>query len=178
MDAFQAMQHHVTATFGSGDLTLAPNTFTQVQARYARYNFSDGVTRDRTDLEALFQIHSPASVKFRLGWRSNLMWHNGATTDFYSPETFQSHLALAQVSGRLGRPLEYSVEVGGGWQMEPGTPLENPIQVSGRLVWHPAENFRALIEVGRTTSSLDRVTADRNPYTRRVASIDIVYSFH
>ena len=178
MDAFQAIQHRVTATFGSGDLTLAPNTFTQLQARYARYNFSDGVTRDRTDLEGLFQIHSQASLKLRLGWRSNLMWHNGATTDFYSPETFQSHLALTQVSGRLARPLEYSLEVAGGWQMEPGTPLENPIQVSGRLAWHPAENFRALIEVGRTTSSLDRVTADRNPYTRRVASIGIVYSFH
>jgi tetratricopeptide (TPR) repeat protein len=178
MDAFQAMQHHVTATFASGDLTLAPNTFTQLQARYARYNFSDGVIRDRTDLEALFQIHSQASLKLRLGWRSNLMWHNGATTDFYSPETFQSHLALMQMSGRLARPLDYSVEVAGGWQMEPGTPLENPIQVSARLAWHPTENFRALIEVGRTTSSLDRVTADRNPYTRRVASIGIVYSFH
>jgi len=178
MDAFQAMQHHVTATFASGDLTLAPNTFTQLQARYARYKFSDGVIRDRTDLEALFQIHSQASLKLRLGWRSNLMWHNGATTDFYSPETFQSHLALMQMSGRLARPLDYSVEVAGGWQMEPGTPLENPIQVSARLAWHPTENFRALIEVGRTTSSLDRVTADRNPYTRRVASIGIVYSFH
>jgi hypothetical protein len=106
------------------------------------------------------------------------MWHDGSTSDFYSPETFQSHLALAQMSGRLARPLDYSVEVAGGWQMEPGTPLENPIQVSGRLAWHPTENFRALIELGRTTSSLDRVTADRNPYTRRVVSVGIVYSFH
>jgi len=178
MDAFRAVQNHVTANFASGDLTLAANTFTQLQARYARYNFSDGVTRDRTDLEALFQIHSQASFKLRLGWRSNLMWHDGSTSDFYSPETFQSHLALAQMSGRLARPLDYSVEVAGGWQMEPGTPLENPIQVSGRLAWHPTENFRALIELGRTTSSLDRVTADRNPYTRRVVSVGIVYSFH
>jgi len=178
MDAFQAVRNRVTATFASGDLTLAPTTFTQLQARYARYNFSDGVTRDRTDLEALFQIHSQASFKLRLGWRSNLMWHDGSTSDFYSPETFQSHLALAQMSGRLARPLDYSVEVAGGWQMEPGTPLENPIQVSGRLAWHPTENFRALIELGRTTSSLDRVTADRNPYTRRVVSVGIVYSFH
>lgn len=177
MDAFRATQNHVTATFASGDLTLAPNTFTQLQGRYARYDFSDGVRRDRTDLEALFQIHSQG-VKLRLGWRSNLMWHNGSTSDFYSPETFQSHLALAQISGRITRPLDYSVEVAGGWQMEPGTPLENPIQVSARLAWHPTDNFRALIEVGRTTSSLDRVTADRNPYTRRVASIGIVYSFH
>lgn len=178
MDAVQAVQHHVTGTFASGDVTLAPNTFTQVQARYARYNFSDGVIRDRTDLEALFQIHTQAGLKLRLGWRSNLMWHDGATSDFYSPETFQSHLALVQASGRIARPLDYSVEVAGGWQMEPGTPLENPIQVSARLAWHPTDNFRALIEVGRTTSSLDRVTADRNPYTRRVASIGIVYSFH
>jgi tetratricopeptide (TPR) repeat protein len=178
MDAFQAVRNHVTATFASADLTLAPTTYIQLQARYARYNFSDDVTRDRTDLEALFQIHSQAGFKLRLGWRSNLMWHDGSTSDFYSPATFQSHLALAQMSGRLARPLDYSVEVAGGWQMEPGTPLENPIQVSGRLAWHPTENFRALIELGRTTSSLDRVTADRNPYTRRVASVGIVYSFH
>jgi len=178
MDAFQAIQHHVTANFASGDVTLAPNTFTQLQARYARYDFSDGVRRDRTDLEALVQVHSQARLKLRLGWRSNLMWHDGSTSDFYSPETFQSHLAVAQMSGRLARPLDYSVEVAGGWQIEPGTPLENPIQVSARLAWHPTDNFRALIEVGRTTSSLDRVTADRNPYTRRVASIGLVYSFH
>lgn len=178
MDAVQAVQHHVTASFGSGDVTLAPNTFTQLQARYARYRFSDGVTRDRADLEALFQVHSQARMKLRLGWRSNLMWHDGSTLDFYSPETFRSHLAVAQVSGRLTRPLDYLVEVAGGWQMEPGTPLENPIQVSARLAWHPTDNFRALIEVGRTTSSLDRVTADRNPYTRRVASIGLAYSFH
>jgi len=178
MDAFQAVQNHVTATFASADITLAPSTFAQLQARYARYDFSDGVRRDRTDFEALFQLHSPARLKMRLGWRSNLMWHDGSTSDFYSPETFQSHLALGQVSGRLARTLDYQVEVAGGWQMEPGTPLENPIQVSSRLAWHPTDNFRALIEVGRTTSSLDRVTADRNPYTRRVASIGIVYSFH
>jgi tetratricopeptide (TPR) repeat protein len=178
MDAFQATQNHVTATFASGDLTLAPGTFSQLQARYARYDFSDGVRRDRADLEALFQLHSQAGLKLRMGWRSNLMWHDGSTSDFYSPETFQSHLAVAQVSGRLARPLDYWVEVGGGWQMEPGTPLENPIQISAHLAWHPTDNFHALIEVGRTTSSLDRVTADRNPYTRRVASIGIVYSFH
>jgi tetratricopeptide (TPR) repeat protein len=178
MDAFVAAQNHVTANFASGDLTLAPSTFAQLQARYARYNFSDGVTRDRVDLEALFQLHSQARLKLRMGWRSNLMWHDGATLDFYSPATFQSHLAVVQLSGRLTRPLEYWVEVGGGWQMEPGTPLENPIQVSANIAWHPTDNFRALIEVGRTTSSLDRVTADRNPYSRRVASIGIAYSFH
>ena len=178
MDAFQATQNHVTATFASGDVTLAPSTFVQLQARYAHYDFSDGVIRKRTDLEALFLIHSQSRLKLRLGFRSNLMWHDGTTLDFYSPSTFQSHLALTQVAGRLTRSLDYWVEVAGGWQMEPGTPLENPIQVSARLAWHPTDNFRALIEVGRTTSSLDRVTADRDPYTRRVASVGFTYSFH
>jgi tetratricopeptide (TPR) repeat protein len=178
MDAFQATQNHVTATFASGDVTLAPSTFVQLQARYAHYDFSDGVIRKRTDLEALFLLHSQSRLKLRLGFRSNLMWHDGTTLDFYSPSTFQSHLALTQVAGRLTRSLDYWVEVAGGWQMEPGTPLENPIQVSARLAWHPTDNFRALIEVGRTTSSLDRVTADRDPYTRRVASVGFTYSFH
>ena len=178
MDAFQAARHHVTANFASGDLTIAPATFLQMQGRYARYNFSDGVTRDRTDLEALFQLPSPPRLRLRMGWRSNLMWHDQYTPDFYSPENFQSHLAVGQVSGRLVRSLDYWVEVGGGWQREPGTPLENPIQVSARLSWHPTDNFRALIEVGRTTSSVDRVTAFRDPYTRRVASVGFTYSFH
>jgi len=178
MDAFQATRNHVTATFASGDVTFAPSTFAQLQARYGHYDFSDGVIRKRTDLEALFLLHSQSRLKLRLGFRSNLMWHDGTTLDFYSPATFQSHLALAQVAGRLTRSLDYWVEVAGGWQMEPGTPLENPIQVSARLAWHPTDNFRALIEVGRTTSSLDRVTADRDPYTRRVASVGFTYSFH
>jgi len=178
MDAFRAAQNHVTAAFGSGDITLAPATFVQMQARYARYVFSDGVTRDRVDLESLFQIHTQPRLKIRMGWRSNLMWHDAYTLDFYSPETFQSHLALAQVSGRLSRSLDYSLEVGGGWQMEPQTPMEHPIQISSRLAWHPSDNFRALIELVRTSSSLDRVTADANPYTRRVASVGLSYSFH
>jgi len=177
MDAFVAARHQVTANFASGDVTLTPGTFTQLQARYARYNFSDGVTRDRTDLEALFQVRSQSRLKLRMGWRSNLMWHDRYSLDFYSPETFQSHLAVGQMSGRLSRSMDYWIEAGGGWQLEPGTPLENPIQVSARLAWHPTDNFRLLIEVVRTTSSLDRVTADRDPYTRRVASVGFSYSF-
>jgi hypothetical protein len=84
---------------------------------------------------------------------------------------------LAQVFGRIARPLDYWVEVGGGWQKEPATPLEHPFQVSGKLIWHMAEKFRAVLELGRTTAALERVNPYRQPYSRQYASIGLEFRF-
>jgi tetratricopeptide (TPR) repeat protein len=177
MDAFVAVQNRVTAPFGFGDMILTPNHLTRIETRYTHSTFSDGVSRDRVDLEGLRQVYSHGSFKLRLAGRSNLMWHDHYTPDFYSPASFQSHLLVAQAEGRLTRLLSYWMEAGGGWQKEPGTPWQNPLQLSGKLVWRPTEGLRALIEVGRTTSSLERVVADRTPYSRTYASIGLEYRF-
>ena len=177
MDAFLAVQNRVTAPFAFGDMVLTPNHLTRIETRYTHFAFSDGVSRDRVDVEGVRQVYSHGSFKLRLAERSNLMWHDRYTPDFYSPASFQSHLAVAQAEGRLTSSLSYWMEAGGGWQKEPGTPWEHPLQLSGKLVWRPTEGLRVLIEAGRTTSSLERVFADRTPYSRRYASIGLEYSF-
>jgi tetratricopeptide (TPR) repeat protein len=177
MDAFEAVQNRVTAPFAFGDMVLTPNYLTRFETRYTHFDFSDGVTRDRVDLEGLRQIYSRGSFRLRLGERSNLMWHDRYTPDFYSPSSFQSHLGFAQVEGRITSSLSYWVEAGGGWQKEPGTPWQNPLQLSGKFIWRPTEGLRILIEAGRTTSSLERVIADRTPYSRRYSSVGLEYQF-
>jgi Tfp pilus assembly protein PilF len=177
MDAFRAVENRVTAPFGFGDMVLTPNHLTRIETRYTHFEFSDGVARDRVDVEGSRQVYSHASFRLRLGERSNLMWHDRYTPDFYSPSSFQCHLGVAQAEGRLTSSLSYWTEAGWGWQKEPGTPWQNPLQLSGKLVWRPIEGLRVLIEAGRTTSSLERVVADRSPYSRRYASIGLEYRF-
>jgi hypothetical protein len=177
MDAFNAIAHSVTGPFFSGELVLTPAYRSRIDVRYAQYRFSDGVRRDRSDLEGLQQVTSNPYAKIRFGWRSNLMWHDRGTDDFYSPASFMAHMMVAQSYGKIARSLDYFAEVSGGWQSETATPLQHPLQISGRLVWNPRENVRILLELGRTTSSLERVIPDRNSYHRRFASIGLNYMF-
>ena len=177
MDAYRAVRNRVTAPFAFGDTVLTPNYLSRIEIRYTHFAFSDGVSRDRLDAEGLRQVYSHASFKLRLGERSNLMWHDQYTPDFYSPSSFQSHVGVVQAEGRLTRSISCWLEAGGGWQKEPGTPWQNPFQLSGKMVWRPAESMRILVEAGRTTSSLERVVADRTPYSRWYASMSLEYSF-
>jgi tetratricopeptide (TPR) repeat protein len=177
MDAFASVKNHVTAPFEFGNVVLTPSHLTRFDIRYTHFQFSDGVTRNRADFEGTHRFYARQAFKLNFGFRSNLMQHDHQTQDFYSPSSFQSHLLLAQVFGRIARPLDYWVEVGGGWQKEPATPLEHPFQVSGKLIWHMAEKFRAVLELGRTTAALERVNPYRQPYSRQYASIGLEFRF-
>jgi len=177
MDAFNSIRPQVTAPFGFGDVTFSPNSATRVQARYSRFAFTDNVNRERADFEAMRSLFSESLVRFNLGWRSNLMWHDAYTPDFWSPSQFQSHVAVAQGYGRLATWLDYFGEVSGGWQAERGTPGTHPLQVAGRVVWHPSRHWNTVIEAGRSTSSLDRPSSGLRTYTRRVVSASIQFRF-
>jgi tetratricopeptide (TPR) repeat protein len=177
MDAFNSIQQQVTAPFGFGDVTFSPNSATRVQARYSRFAFSDQVNRDRADFEAMRSVVSESLVRFNLGWRSNLMWHDAYTPDFWSPSQFQSHAAVVQGNGRVSTWLDYFGEVSGGWQAERGAPGSHPLQVAARLVWHPSRHWNAVAEAGRSTSSLDRPSSGSRIYIRRVFSAGIQFRF-
>jgi len=176
-DAFNSIAGRVTAPFGFADAAFSPNSVTRFQTRYSRYNFSDGVNRDRIDIEGMRAMLSESAVRLNLGWRSNLMWHNAYTSDFWSPQQFQSHVAVAQASGRIGSWFDYWSEVSGGWQSERGTPLMHPLQVATRLVWHPARHWSTTVEAGRSTSSLDRPSSGIRTYNRRVLSASMQFRF-
>jgi len=177
MDAFNSIQPRVTAPFGFGDVTFSPNSATRVEARYSRFAFTDDVNRDRADFEAMRSVFSESLIRFSLGWRSNLMWHDAYTPDFWSPSQFQSHVAVAQGYGRVATWLDYFGEVSGGWQAEGGTPGTHPLQVAGRVVWHPSRHWNTVIEAGRSTSSLDRPSSGFRTYIRRVFSAGIQFRF-
>ena len=176
-DAFNSISTRVTAPFGFGDVSFSPNSATRFQARYSRFAFSDQVNRDRADFEAMRSVVSESLVRFSLGWRSNLMWHDAYTPDFWSPSQFQSHTAVAQGYGRVSRWLDYFGEVSGGWQAERGTPSTHPLQVAGRVVWHPSRHWNAVLEAGRSTSSLDRPSSGLRTYIRRVFSAGMQFRF-
>ena len=116
-------------------------------------------------------------VRFNLGWRYNLMRHDAQTDDFWSPLRFQSHLAVAQSYGRITSWLEYWGEIAGGWQSEQGTPVMHPLQIAAKFVWHPSRHWNAVLEGGRSTSSLDRPSPGLRTYSRRVVSAGIQFRF-
>jgi hypothetical protein len=177
MDAFNSIAPQVTAPFGFGDVAFSPNTATRFQVRYSRFDFTDQVNRDRADFEAMRSLLTESHVRFNLGWRSSIMWHDAQTDDFWSPRQFQSHVAVAQSYGRIASWLDYWAEIGGGWQSERGTPITHPLQVAAKLAWHPSRHLNAMIEAGRSTSSLDRPSPGIRTYSRRVVSAGIQFRF-
>src|SRR4030095_16389877 len=120
---------------------------------------------------------SESHIRFNLGWRTNLMWDDAQTNDFYYPSRFPSHVAVAQGYGRIASWLEYWGEVAGGWQSEWMTPFSHPLQVAGKLVWNPNRHLAATLEAGRSTSSLDRPSEGLRAYSRKVISAGLQVRF-
>ncbi|HEX4996959.1 MAG TPA: tetratricopeptide repeat protein [Terriglobia bacterium] len=166
MDAYQSLPNQVTAPFAFVHLSIAPDPADRFQGRYGRYVFSDGVVRDRGDLEYSRTLVAESGVKLKAGWRSNLLWHDEQTADFFSPRSFQSHLAVAQGNGAVTHWLDYSGEVAVGWQLEQGASTLHPLQFSGSVLLHPGRYWRMTVSAGRSTSSVDRVTPGQYIYSR------------
>jgi tetratricopeptide (TPR) repeat protein len=177
MDAYNAVRNEITAPFGFGEVRVSPTSATWLQARYSRYRFTDNVNRDRVDLELTHAILAESPVRLNVGWRSNLMRHDAQTDDFYSPSRFQSHLVALESNGRIAPGLDFSAEIAGGWQLEPATPVLHPLQVAGKLQWHPLGHWTVTLEAGRSTSSLDRPSSGVRTYNRRAFSAGIQSRF-
>jgi tetratricopeptide (TPR) repeat protein len=169
MDAYQAIPNQVTAPFGFGVLAVNLTSSTRVQTRFSHYSFSDAVVREREGFEFMQTLFTESKKHLKLGWRSDWMQHDGQTTDFWSPSTFQSHMAVAQSEGRVTSWLDYWAEIGSGWQQEPTLNVMHPFQADGKLALHPNRYWRIVMEAGRSTSSLDRVLPGQPAYSRWVA---------
>ncbi len=173
MDAFNAIGNQVTAPFGYGEVAIRIDPGTRFRVRYSRYAFSDGVTRNRADAEITRSLLIRSRARLSIGWRSNLMWHDLQTDDFYSPTRLQSHLAVAQVEGQITPGLNYAGEIAGGWQSESNSPILHPFQTNAKLLWQPERHVRAIMEAGKSTSSVDRIGTGLRTYSRWVASAGI-----
>ena len=173
MDAFRAVGNRVAANHYSANVQLRPTHKLTVEAQYARFNFSNQVHRDRVDLTAFRRLLTRGRLRMDVGLRSNFLWHDRETTDFFSPTSFQTHLVSTRFSGWLSDRLQYSAEVGFGLQREPGVGLQSPLAVSGLMIWRlrPALHFTA--EAGRSTSSVERVNPGRPSYSRRFVSVSL-----
>jgi hypothetical protein len=177
MDAFNAIGNQVTSpfAFGEGMLSFGPNT--RLRSRYSYYSFSDDVVRNRLDAELTRALVTESRVRLSAGWRSNLMWHNAQTDDFYSPRRLISQLGFAQATGRIASWLEYGGEIAAGWQSERNSQVLHPFQATGRLYWQPSRHLRTVIEAAKSTSSLDRSEPGQRIYSRWVASAGVEVRF-
>jgi tetratricopeptide (TPR) repeat protein len=173
VDAFNAIGKHVSAPFGFAEVGLDFAPTTRIRSRYSRYMFSDDVIRDRLDAEVTRALLTESALRLSVGWRSNVMWHDTITDDFYSPSRFQSHLPLVHTTGRIASGLNYDAEIAGGWQSEHNSPTLHPFQVSGGLRWNASRHVRTVIEAAKTTSSLDRPSTGQRIYSRWVASASL-----
>jgi Flp pilus assembly protein TadD len=175
MDSFWAVDQAITAVFGYGSLTWMPDPLTGLEARYARYTFSDGVTRDRADLDFGRRVFTRPALRLRLGARSSLMWHDRESPHFYSPSSFATLLFTAQATGRWRHSLEHFVEVGTGVQKEPGIAWQIPITAAARFTWKLSAGLALTAEAAASTSSLERLNPGRAAYTRMVAAASLTY---
>ena len=98
------------------------------------------------------------------------MLHDNFTPDFYSPSRLQSYLGVGQFSGRLTSWMDYNAEVAAGWQLESGSPVMHPFQVSGGVGWLPSRHLRLSVDGGKSTSSMDRIGSGLRTYSRWSAS--------
>ena len=177
MDAFQAARHRIKGALVFGNVTLRPGPRSSVEAQWSQYRFNDGIRRDRVDFIAFRRFFRFRSFRLDFGERSNFLWHNAETTHFFSPSFFQTHLVLIRMSGRITRRFEYQTETGAGIQREPRVSVESPFVASASLTWHCHTNFDLLVDMGRSTSSLERVNPGRGSYTRAFISSSLKFRF-
>jgi tetratricopeptide (TPR) repeat protein len=170
MDAFPALQNQVSAPFAFGEATVRPTPRTQIAGRASRYAFSDGVVRKRADLHVMQTIASRPGVKVNLGWRFSGLWHDISTSDFWSPARFQSNLVVTQAEGSVTTWLDYFGEIAAGFQSERGGSMQHPLQASGRIALGRG-SWRTVIELGKSTSSVDRSLPGQSPYSRWLVSV-------
>lgn len=178
MDAYPALHSQVTAPFVFGEFSTRFNARTELRARYSRFAFSDNVNRDRADLQFRTTVLSDARVKLRVGWRFGGLWHDRPTSDFWSPTRFHSNLAVAEAEGRVTPWLAYAGEIASGVQFEDGSKAQHPLQVSGKLVAHPGDSWRGILEIGKSTSSADRSLPGQRAYSRWFLGTGLEFRFH
>ena len=154
---------------------MRPGMKTRFNVRYSLYSFSDDVHRDRLDGEIMRVLQIKPRARLTVGWRTNLMWHDQETSDFYSPAQFQSYLAVGQAEGRITRTLGYSGEIAAGWQFESNSPSLHPFQAMGKLNWQTSRRLNAVLEAGKSTSSLDRPSSGARAYSRWVVSAGLEF---
>jgi tetratricopeptide (TPR) repeat protein len=172
MDAFQAIDKQVTASFGFAEFALNVGR-NRVQSRYSQFAFSNDVNRNRFDAEFMRPVATESALNLSLGLRSSFMSHNEWTPDFYSPSRLQTYFAVLRPSGSITRWMDYAGELAGGWQAEPNSSWLHPFQASGRLVWHPSRHWRGVIEASKSTASVDRLGPGIRAYSRWTASAGI-----
>ena len=178
MDAYPALRDQVTAPFGFGEISYRFFARTDLQIRYSRYSFSDQVNRDRADLQFKTRVLSKRILKLDLGSRLMGLWHDRQTSDFWSPTRFYSTLGVAQAEGRLSSWLDILGEIAAGFQSEHGSQTQHPMQFSGRIAAHPGYHWRGILELGKSTSSVDRALPGQNTYSRWFLGATAEYHFH
>ena len=177
MDAFQSIDNQVTATFGFGEIGLTSGS-NKFQGRYARYAFSDDVNRSRFDGQFLHSLVARRPLRMSAGFRASVMLHDNFTPDFYSPSRLQSYLGVGQFSGRLTSWMDYNAELAAGWQLESGSPVMHPFQISGGIGWLPSRHLRLSVDGGKSTSSMDRIGSGLRTYSRWSASASLQIRFN
>jgi tetratricopeptide (TPR) repeat protein len=177
MDAFPALHAQVTAPFAFGEVSTRFYGRTELQGRYSRYMFSNQVNRDRADLQFSTRILSQTLVKLHAGWRFSGLWHDRPTPHFWSPSRFHSNLALVRAEVRITSWLDYTGEAAAGFQSEQGSKQQHPLQLNGRLMVHPGDNWRGFIEIGKSTSSVDRSLPGQRTYSRWFAGTGMEFRF-
>jgi len=176
MDAYPALDDQVTGTFVFGDVSIRPDARTLVAASVSRSAFSDDVVRTRTDARVMRTVVVRRAAKVTAGWRFSGMWHDVTTSDFWSPLRFVSNLGAVQSEGSLTPWFDYIGTIAAGFQSELGTPLQHPFEVYGRIAAGRGA-WRGIIELGKSTSSVNRSIPGQLSYSRWIISVGGEFRF-
>ncbi len=177
MDAFRAVENHVAGAFFYVETATHPSRNLSLEANYSHYRFSDGVLRDRVRVEAFRRLLGGRKVRLDVGGAGNTMWHDRQTSDFFSPASFFSGLGEVRASGRLSSRLEYVTQFGAGAQREVGYAVQSPLLATGTIFLRLSPRLMLRTDVGRSTSSLERINPGRPSYARTVVAVSLNFRF-
>ncbi len=177
MDAFRSVAGGVTGRFWMAGATWRVTGRSSLDVRTSRYFFSDGVSRTRLDAAGFRALLYRPRLRLDMGWRTNYLWHDRETPDFFSPAFFQTHLAEIKARASITRKFECHAAFSGGLQREPNVKVESPLQVSAGFTWRWREALALHGDAGRTTASVERVNPGRVSYSRSSASLGITFWF-
>ncbi|MEZ5366897.1 MAG: tetratricopeptide repeat protein [Bryobacterales bacterium] len=163
-ETLPALRERLTASGVWGSARLRPTIKFETAVRYTHRDFSGVTMRQTFESSAFYRISQRGGHKIRIGGRSQWMWHDRRTELLWSPTFYYTQLASVHFEGRLPGKLDYTAELGSGFQHEAGYGRQHPLMTTLELAKKVNPHVWLRLRTGYSNSSIDRLNSSTGGY--------------
>ncbi|MCB9384918.1 MAG: tetratricopeptide repeat protein [Bryobacterales bacterium] len=163
-ETLPALRERLTARGAWSSVRLRPTIKLEAAARYTHRDFGGLTVRQTFESSAFYRISQRGGHKIRVGGRSQWMWHDRSTALLWSPTSYYNQLAALHFEGRLPGRVDYTAEVGSGFQHEAGFGRQHPLVTTLELAKKVNPHVWLRMKTGYSNSSIDRLNSSTGGY--------------